>query len=162
MLKLINIDITNKPSNLVIPEDIVDVNINIIYTYSNIYNCIYLNLSSVPNMGGIYPMPSFTQYLKCREDLYYNSKYEIANISNIKASTLITLKEIPKIILPITEMGNINSISARATIRLPYLQKVFVNSEDTATYKIDNELGNLNIITATANIKLEHIGTSPI
>ena len=161
VLELTNIEI-NKNKLIITFKDTLDININITYTYSNIYNCIYLNLSSISNMGGIYPIPSFTQYLKCKEDLYYNSKYEIANISSIKASTLINLKEIPKIILPITEMGNINSISAKATIKLPYLQKVFVNSEDTATYKIDNELGNLNIITATANIKLEHTGTSPI
>ena len=75
-----------------INQDIVDVNINIIYTYSNIYNCIYLNLSSVPNMGGIYPMPSFTQYLKCREDKYFNQPYEIGNLSSVNVKATITLK----------------------------------------------------------------------
>lgn len=142
--------------------DEVQFNVNIKYNCNDIYNCLYLNLSSVNNMGGIYPIPSFTQYLKCREDLHYNSKYEIANLSSIKASTSITLKEIPKVTLPITEIGNINNVIATAIIKLPYLQKVFVNSEDTATYKIDNELGNINCIKVNAIIKLEHTGTNPI
>lgn len=161
VLELTNIEI-NKNKLIITFKDIVDVNINIIYTYSNIYNCIYLNLSSVPNMGGIYPMPSFTQYLKCREDKYFNQPYEIGNLSSVNAKATITLKEIPKIRLNNTEIGNLNTINAKANIKLPLIQNIKVNSLNTATYKIENEISNLNIITATANITLEHIGTSPI
>ena len=107
-------------------------------------------------------MPSFTQYLKCREDKYFNQPYEIGNLSSVNAKATITLKEIPKIRLNNTEIGNLNTINAKANIKLPLIQNIKVNSLNTATYKIENEISNLNIITATANITLEHIGTSPI
>ena len=161
VLELTNIEI-NKNKLIITFKDIVDVNINIAYTYSNIYNCIYLNLSSISNMGGIYPIPSFTQYLKCREDKHFNQPCEIGNLSSINAKATIILKEIPKIRLNDTEIGNLNAINAKATIKLPLIQNIKVNSSDTATYKIDNEIGNLNAINATVTIKLEHTGTSPI